>query len=165
MSELTPSGKKQQASVQITLTAEGVDSVRLCGRSWDNEPEASEIFQLVHEGGPDVLRVSGHIVNLVVDVQPVRADEKTFVTQAGEMTVILDVRDSKSLAPLTRIVDRRSIQPATTPIGGGYESGYVSNWGGVRDVFGNWLNLLVDWLEDLHGIVVLPPAPPDTRED
>jgi len=35
---------EQKSSVQIVVNAEGVQIVRLCGRSWDDEPDAKLIY-------------------------------------------------------------------------------------------------------------------------
>jgi len=115
-------------------------------------------FALAHEPAPGVIRVVGHIVNLVVNTPPVQGREDDYVVEAGEMTLILDVRDSQTLEPLTRLVDRRAIRPGTTSVGGGYQSGPVTNWGAVRDLCENWARVLHDWLLVLQESRI-PPAP------
>ena len=37
----------QRSSVQIVVNAEGVEVVRLCGRSWDDEPDARKVYDKI----------------------------------------------------------------------------------------------------------------------
>jgi hypothetical protein len=126
--------------------------------AFDREFRGDDAFSLVYDPGPGVMRISGHIVNLVVNAPPVQGGEEDYLVSGGEMTLILDVRDSVSLDPLTRLVDRREIRPGTTAMSGGYQSGAATNWGGVRDLCRNWTSVLRDWLGDLS-VSTIPPAP------
>ena len=38
---------EQKSSVQIVVNAEGVEVVRLCGRSWDDEPDARKVYDKI----------------------------------------------------------------------------------------------------------------------
>jgi len=119
----------------------------------------SKVFSVVSEAGPDVLRVAGRIVDLSVDVPPNRGgEEMNFVVNAGEMTLILDVRDSRTDTPLARMADRRRIQPSGANLIGGYESNPVNNWGAVREICNDWARILRSGLDNLHQLPV-PPAP------
>jgi hypothetical protein len=115
-------------------------------------------YQVVSDAGPGILRISGHIVNLVVNVPPAHGRQQEFVRDAGEITLIVDVRDAQTSEPLTRIVDRRGIRPGGSGDAAGYESGTVTNFGAMRDIFPIWARLLRDWLDDL-GQLSIPPAP------
>lgn len=118
---------------------------------------AQSAYTLVREPGPDVLRVSGLVVDLLVDTPNYRGgEESTFVLQAGEMTLVLDVRDSTTGVSLARIVDPRPIVPAGTSLSGGYRSSPVRTWSAVRDVFEGWARVLREDLDALHE---LPPVP------
>jgi hypothetical protein len=104
-----------------------------------------------------VLRVSGHIVHLVVTAPPFRGGEVNFVFDAGELTLILDVRDSESHEPLARIADRRAIRPEGTSIASVYRSGPVNNWGALREIFDRWARILREGLDELHTLPRVPP--------
>jgi hypothetical protein len=133
-------------------------------KAFDGQLSRSRAFAVVSEPGPRVLRVSGHIVNLVVTAPPFRGGEVDLVLDAGELTLILDVRDSESHEPLARIADRRAIRPEGTSITGGYQSGPVNNWGALREIFNTWARFLREGLDDLHQLPALPmPDVPAAR--
>ena len=80
-----------------------------------------------------------------------------FVLAAGEMTLTLDVRDSRTGAPLARMADRRNIVPASRQTVGGHASTAVNNWGAVREICNDWARILQDGLDDLHQLPIPPP--------
>jgi hypothetical protein len=123
----------------------------------------SQNFSAVEAPGPEVLLISGHIVNLQIKVPPERdqaVDETDYTTSSGQMTLILDARDSKSGEPLVRVGQARAIQMGD----GWYQSDPVSNSGAVRDMFRTWASDLRRELDQFHALPALPPvdtaAPP-----
>lgn len=132
---------------------------RLFQESFEKEFSRSQIFEVVREPGPDVLRVSGWIIDLVVRAPRQRAgSDVTFVRSAGEMTLVLDVRDSQSNAPLARIADRRAVQPS-----GGYdlyESNTVNITAELRRVFTRWARFLREGLDELQQLPAVPEPEP-----
>ena len=130
--------------------------VRIFQESFERELSRSQQFHVVSEPGPNVLRVSGHIVNLVVNAPPQRGGEQNFVVRAGEMTLILDVRDARTGDPLARVADRRAIQPGSATLGDGFRSGPVANWGAFRDISTGWARVLREGLDDLHALPAVP---------
>ena len=66
----------------------------------ETELAGSPSFTLVTEPSPEALRITGHIVDLVVNTPPEHGRDKVYVAVSGEMTMILDVADSQSLEPL-----------------------------------------------------------------
>jgi hypothetical protein len=132
---------------------------RLFQQAFEKEFSRSEIFEVVREPGPDVLRVSGWIVDLVVRAPRERAgSDRTYIRSAGEMTLVLDVRDAQSHAPLARIADRRAVQPA-----GGYdlyESNTVNITAELRRVFTRWARFLREGLDDLQQLPAVPEPEP-----
>jgi hypothetical protein len=107
----------------VTLDPGKLDRVKgIFLRCFDRELVQSGDFALASEPGPGVLRVSGRIVDLVVEVPPDRIRERYFVTDTGEMTLALDVRDSVTGEALVRLVDRRAIRPAGVGHGDLYQS-------------------------------------------
>lgn len=131
---------------------------RIFQESFDRQLARSRAFAVASGAGPGVLRVSGHIVNLVVNVPPFRGGEVNFVLDAGEMTLILDVRDSETGEPLARVADRRLIRPSASSVVGGYQSNPVNTWGAVREIFTDWARILREGLDDLHTLTA-PPLP------
>jgi hypothetical protein len=124
----------------------------------------SQNFTVAEAPGPEVLLISGHIVNLQIQVPPERhqaMDETDYTTSPGQMTLILDARDSTSGEPLVRVGQARAIQ---TSGGGWHESDPVSNSGAVRDMFHTWASDLRRELDQFHALPALPPvdtaAPP-----
>jgi len=157
--EPRPASTMSRSRGNYALDDAGMERLKQIYReSLERELTRREAFTVAHEAGPGVLRVTGHIVNLVVNVPPMRGGERDFVFDAGEMTLVLDVRDSRSDEPLMRIVDRRAIRPGSTSLAGAYESGPVTNTGALRDLFFEWALVLRDWIDLLQANPV-PPAP------
>jgi hypothetical protein len=118
----------------------------------------SQNFTVVSEPGPDVLLISGHIVNLQITVPPeadVDPDQQTYTRSSGQMTLLLDARDSQSGEPLVRVGEARAIDLAG---GGWYESDPVANSGAVRDAFRTWASDLRRELDEFHALPALPPV-------
>ena len=66
-------------------------------------------YEVVSSAGTDVLRVSPAIINLYITA-PDTMDagrSRTYITSAGEMTLVAELHDSESGAILARVVDRR----------------------------------------------------------
>ena len=118
---------------------------------------ASKDFTVVDAPGPDVLLLSGHIVDLQISVPPARdqdPDETVIASSAGQMTLILDARDSQSGEPLVRVGQVRAI---TTADGGFYESDPVTNSSAVREMFNVWASDLRRELDQFRALPELPP--------
>jgi hypothetical protein len=131
---------------------------RIFQESFVRELGRSRSFAVVSEPGPGVLRVSGHIVDLDVRVPAFKGGEVNFVVDAGEMTLVLDVRDSLSGAPLARVADRRLIRPPGAGNVGAYRSTAVNNWGAVRDIFSDWARILREGLDNLRELAPAHPS-------
>jgi len=132
------------------------DFVKALGESQD--------FAVVETPGPDVLLISGHIVNLQIQVPPEQdqaVDETDITNSAGQMTLVLDARDSMSGEPLVRVGQVRAIQMAG---GGWYASDPVSNSEAVRQTLQTWASELRRELDQFHALPALPqvdaPLPP-----
>jgi hypothetical protein len=123
----------------------------------------SQNFAVVEAPGPDVLLIRGHVVNLQIQVPPERdqsVDETSYTTSSGQMTLMLDARDSTSGEPLVRVGQARAIQMSD---GGWYESDPVTNSGAVREIFRTWASDLRRELDQFHALPAIPPvatAPP-----
>lgn len=109
--------------------------------------EASEIFELVEEDGPDVLLVRGALLDVVSFVPPESVGRtEVFLRSVGEATLMLELRDSMSNTVLARSVDRRA---AETPSGASdlQWSNPVSNAQEVRRLARRWATSLREGLE------------------
>ena len=108
-------------------------------------------FRVVAEEGPNVLRVSCQIVDLVWETPDAMGGETYWVKRTGVMTLVLSVRDSESGTVLARIADRMAIRPGGASLAGGYENRPVNNWAGVRHVSRRWARIFREALEALQG--------------
>jgi len=73
------------------------------------ELSKSEHFTIVSESGPDVLLVRGSILDVVsyVPPEPIGARTDIYLSEIGEATLVLELRDSITETILARSVDRR----------------------------------------------------------
>jgi hypothetical protein len=121
---------------------------------------ASPNYQLVEVPGPDVMRVEASIIDLIVKTPTdTRGNENVYITSAGEMTLLLELRDSESGEALARLTDEKQ---ARAPGHGGvndlYWSNAATNTVTVRRIFKRWAQILVARLDEVHAIEA--PATP-----
>jgi len=66
-------------------------------------------YVMVDAPGPDVLRISAHLVDLVIKVptEPTGGTRRQRTRSYGEVTVIFELRDSESEEILARVAERR----------------------------------------------------------
>ena len=106
----------------------------------------SERFEVVTEPGEDVLLIRGELLDVVSYVPPEpigRAD--IYLDSVGEVTLVLEIRDSMSGAILARAIDRRAAQR----VGGELqESNRVTNTTEVRRLIQYWARLLRSRLDE-----------------
>ncbi len=108
-------------------------------------------YELVTEPGPDVLRVSAALIDLVVSV-PTEGDVgrgRTFAASYGLVSLILELYDSESGEVLVRGGDRRD----PTRTGGRQLAEVNSTWvrSDVTRMFDHWANLLRERLDAFSG--------------
>ena len=109
---------------------------------------------------PDAIRVSGHILDLVVHVPPdqgVTDAVTSFLTNRGEFTLVLDVRDAQTGAPLLRVADHSAIKfdgaSAHLP------SSSATNTMAARQIFHQTAARLRRLLDEVRALPEIPPAP------
>lgn len=103
-------------------------------------------YQLVTEPGPDVLTVWGGLIDVVSYVPPERVgNSDIYLRSVGEATLVLEIRDSQSNAPLVRVLDRRAAGGAASTM---QESTSVTNWSEVQRVARTWATVLRTRLDD-----------------
>ncbi|MFQ5418619.1 MAG: DUF3313 family protein, partial [Myxococcota bacterium] len=85
-------------SPNFRLSAEKIEAMKRTYRdAFVEELSKNPSFAIASEPGSDVLRISGHIVNLVVTTPPLDeqdTDETVSTSSSGSMTLVLEARDS-----------------------------------------------------------------------
>ena len=126
-------------------------------KAFAKELSGSDQFKVVEAPGPNVLRISGHIVNLQITAPPQSAmlnpDESVYTSSPGSMTLVLDADDSLTGEPLVRVGERSEIGDS---MGQFYESNPVSNAGAVRQLFDNWARRLRQELDQFKSLPEIP---------
>ncbi len=109
-------------------------------------------YTVVTEPAADVLRVSSGVVNLYVNAPDTQSSafSRTFTANAGEATLVLELRDSLTNALLGRVIDRRETQ------GMGGPSNRVTNEAEYRQLAGHWAKISVKGLDSLKAISPVP---------
>jgi hypothetical protein len=111
-------------------------------------------YTVVTAPGPDVLRLSTAIANLYINAPDTMEAGRvqTYAAEAGEATLILEVRDSRTNALLGRVVDNRetrmqvAIQPANR----------VTNQADFRALFSQWASIAGKGLDELKAHSPVP---------
>ena len=100
----------------------------------------------VTESGPDVLLIRGGLLDVVSYVPPdaVGGRVDVYLSQVGEATLVLELRDSITEAILARAVDRR----AAEDFAGLQESNRVNNRAEVRRLAQTWARMLRERLDE-----------------
>jgi hypothetical protein len=94
-----------------------------------------------------VLRVSTAVVNLYVNAPDVMeaGRSRTYTTEAGEATLIIEVRDSMTNALMGRVLDRRETSGGV----GMQVANSVTNLSDFRLLFKQWASITTKGLEEL----------------
>ena len=106
------------------------------------EKELSKVtrFETTNTPGDDVLLLAGGLIDIVSNVPPEPAGRvDIYLSQVGEATLVLELRDSITNEILIRSADRRA---AEVMDGFWIESSSVSNWSEVRRLARSWARLL-----------------------
>ena len=123
-------------------------------KSWFNEAVVTALtkddgWQIVDARGPDVLRVSAHLIDLVVRTPAQDMSFQRTVTRSyGEVTVVLELQDSESLEFLARVAERRDPTSATNNNLARVSPSAVR--ADVQALFRYWANLLRQGLDELR---------------
>jgi len=115
-------------------------------------------YTIVKQPGPDVLRVSTAVVNLYVNAPDTMSAGRSysFTTEAGEATLVLEVRDSLTNALMGRALDRRETQGGA----GTQLTTSVTNQVEFRALFRQWASIAAKGLEELKSH---SPVPADLK--
>jgi hypothetical protein len=110
------------------------------------EMQKIERFTIVDKPGPDVLLVTGGLLDVVSMVPPEPAGGRSYVLlrSVGEATLVLELRDSESGTILARAVDRRAAENVS---GLGNRSNSVTNSAEVKRLIRFWATRLREGLD------------------
>jgi hypothetical protein len=115
------------------------------------ELQKSKRFEIVNDSGPDVLMVSGALLDVASFVPQDSAgaiNSRTYLRKVGEVTLVLELRDSETGTALARSVDHRAAENA----GGSMKnSNTVSNTAEVRRLLTFWARRLREDLDEFAG--------------
>lgn len=110
-------------------------------------------YTVVTTPGPDVLRVATGVVNLYLNAPDTMSATRTrtYTANAGEATLVIELRDALTGALLGRVLDRRE-----TLDSGMQWSNRVTNTSDFRNLFKTWSSITVKGLAGLKEISPLP---------
>lgn len=111
-------------------------------------------YEVVTTPGPDVMRVATGVTNLYLNAPDTMTPgrSRSYTANAGEATLVIEVRDSLTGALLGRVIDRREtrssarLQMATS----------VSNTSDFRSLFRSWAGIATQGLEELKAHSPVP---------
>jgi hypothetical protein len=117
----------------------------MMAEAFTEEMAKGEHYEIVTEPGPDVLLISGGLLDVVSYIPPdIVGRGDVYLSRVGEATLVLEIRDSVTGAILIRAVDRRA---AEDPAGGFTTSNRVSNSSEFRRVARAWARILREGLD------------------
>jgi Protein of unknown function (DUF3313) len=119
-------------------------------------------YAVVTEPGPDVLRVRSGIIDLYVNAPDTMsaARGRTYTANAGEATLVLELRDSMTNALLGRVLDRRETR------GMPGVSNSATNVAEYRSLAQQWAGISVKGLDKLKAHSPIPdPLKPGQKLD
>lgn len=110
-------------------------------------------FKIAKAPGPNVLRVRTGVVDLFVNAPDVQraGRSRTFTTNAGEATLVMEARDSMTNALLGRVVDRRETR-GTGGMTMATQSNRVTNTAEFRQLARRWAQISATKLNDLKAV-------------
>ena len=110
-----------------------------------------ENVEVVTEPGPDVLALHVRVQDIVARAPGRRvgaAGRAGFALETvGEMTLVMELRDSQSDEVLIRVFDRQALEGAAMVSG----DSVVSTWEGVERLVGRWASRASEGLDRLLG--------------
>ena len=109
-----------------------------------------ETVEIVTEPGPDVLALHVRVQDIVARApgRRVGGGRAGFALETvGEMTLVLELRDSQSDEVLLRAFDRQAVEGAAMVSG----DGVVSTWEGVERIVARWASRASEGLDRLLG--------------
>ena len=101
-----------------------------------------------------MLRISPGVANLYVNAPDVMSAgrSRSYTANAGEATMVLELRDSQTNALLGRVLDRRETRDSM----GMAQATSVTNVADFRMLFKSWAGICVKGLETLKSVSPIP---------
>lgn len=123
--------------------------LKIIGEEFDKTLSQLKRYEIVDEPGSNVLVLKGAIVDVVSRVPPNGPGrQEYYLGSIGEATLVIELLDSQSGAPLVRVVDRR----AANQTGYTQRSSGPMNAAQIRQVAGYWARLLARRLEHVYDV-------------
>ena len=127
----------------------------LLRESIEREFLMSDRFSVVTAKGADVLWIRAHVVDLDIDFSPSPQEQRRMGGHLGEVTLLLDVRDSQTRETRVRLLERRELGV----IGITTSTNVAANtWESMEKNFSEFAYHVRRELESLAD-VEMPPAP------
>ncbi len=117
------------------------------GEIWTEEFQDLENWEIVNQPGRDVLILGGARIDNVSAVPPPNRNigrGDVYLSQVGQATLVLELRDSMSGEILARSVDRRAAESTWA-----VEASTVTTWAEVRRLARTWARILVNRLDQI----------------
>jgi hypothetical protein len=107
-------------------------------------------YQIATEPGPDVLRAKISVLNVYINAPTGTGAgrSKTYVSSAGQMTLLAELSDSMSGQLLARVADRREANSLARM----ERADRIENEGAAREVAAAWAQILRNALDKAHSI-------------
>jgi hypothetical protein len=126
------------------------DVARFVREEFARELQRDGSYAVTTEAGPDVLRIKPRVINVYLNAPDAGnvARTRTFMRDAGEMTLIAELSDAASGQLLMRVADRRE---ATTAFGRLQRADSMVNESEVRTIAAGWAHAFRGALDRAHG--------------
>jgi hypothetical protein len=111
------------------------------------EISQNQRFSITEETGPDTLILAVSLLDIVSRVPPERAGRgNIFISRVGEITIVLELKDSQSGETLLRAAERRAVEPAGNR---GMVSSSVTSMSELRRLARRWGTRIREGLDTL----------------
>ncbi len=153
-SEMAETGARATAH-QVPLTEEQKRILRdIMSEEFLRELGRSKRFDLTDASGPDVLIVRAELLDVVAYEPAPGSRGSVALRSVGEVTLVVELRDSTSRKTLARLVDRRAARRADSGIVAKTATGEDE----VRRLAGTWARLLRRRIDELPTLIGGQPA-------
>ena len=117
------------------------------GEVLGEEISQNQRFAIATEPGPDTLIMAVSLLDIVSRVPPERSGRgNVFISRVGEITLVLELKDSQSNETLLRAAERSAVEPAGR---GGMVSSSVTSCSELRRLARRWGTKIRNGLDSL----------------
>lgn len=153
--EFSKQWKPERTGSRLKLTSDEREHIRaavarIVQDEFAREMQRGGAYPLANEAGPDVLRLKPRLVNVYLNAPDAGSTPRTrtFVSTAGEMTLMAELSDSASGQAVLRLADRREATTTGTRLGRINE---MVNEEEVRTIAAAWARILRKELDKARG--------------